>query len=216
MRYIFGDCRLDTSSREFARAGAAVHLSPKAFDLLRLLIEQRPRVLAKPELMDALWQDTFVVEANLPVLIGELRTALGEKPSGGGSIKTHHGIGYSFVADVRESRSRAGQATAGTQRVILAIENRRITLGAGRNEVGREEECDVFLNDASVSRHHARISVETAAVNVEDLDSKNGTQVNGKRISKPTPVMDGDTITFGTVEGRVRISRVLDPSTMTI
>ena len=215
MRYTFGECRLDTSSREFARAGAAVHLSPKAFDLLRLLIEQRPRVLAKPELMDALWQDTFVVEANLPVLIGELRSALGEKSSGG-SIKTHHGIGYSFAAEVRESRSRTGQATAGTQRVILAIENRRIALGAGRNEVGREEECDVFLNDASVSRHHARISVETAAVIVADLDSKNGTQVNGKRISKPTAVSDGDAITFGNVEGRVKISRILNPSTMTI
>jgi len=216
MRYTFGECRLDTSSREFARAGAEVHLSPKAFDLLRLLIEQRPRVLAKPELMDALWHDTFVVEANLPVLIGELRTALGEKSSGSGSIKTHHGIGYSFVADVRESRSRTGQAPASSQRVILAIEKRRIALGAGRNEVGREEACDVFLNDASVSRHHARINVEMAAVIVEDLDSKNGTQVNGKRISKATAVKDGDAITFGNVEGRVRISRIANPSTMTI
>ena len=214
MRYTFGECRLDTASRELARAGVAIHLSPKAFDLLRLLIEHRPRVLPKRELMDALWQDTFVVEANLPVLIGELRTALGEKSSGG-SIKTHHGIGYSFVADVRESRSRAAHAT-GSQRVILTIEERRITLGAGHNTVGRDQECDVCLNDTSVSRHHARISVDAGMVIVEDLDSKNGTQINGERISKPAPAADGDTITFGNVEGRLRISRIADPSTMTI
>ena len=79
MRFSFGNCQLDTASREFVRRGEAVHLSPKAFDLLRLLIEQRPRVVSKAELMQALWPDTFVVEGNLPVLVAEVREALGDR-----------------------------------------------------------------------------------------------------------------------------------------
>jgi DNA-binding winged helix-turn-helix (wHTH) protein len=214
MRYSFGECRLDTASRELTRNGVAVHLSPKAYELLRLLIEHRPAVMTKPQLMDELWPGAFVVEASLPVVIGELRAALGEKSARGGAIKTHHGVGYSFAAEVRERRSRLPRVTGRRRQVVLEVDNRHIELGTGANQVGREAKCDVFLNDASVSRRHACLTVAGAAVTVEDLESKNGTQVNGKRIAARTPVANGDTITFGTVETTIAISR--DPSTLTI
>src|SRR5437870_5496759 len=103
MRYTFGHCRLDVASRELTLRKNAVHLSPKAFELLCLLIEHRPRVLTKAELMTALWPQTFVVEANLPVIVGELRSALGDRSASSSAIKTHHGVGYSFAAEARES-----------------------------------------------------------------------------------------------------------------
>ena len=78
MRYAFGRCQLDTESRDVALDGASMHLSPKAFELLRLLIEGRPRVVPKAELMQRLWPDSFVEEANLPVLIAEVRAAIGD------------------------------------------------------------------------------------------------------------------------------------------
>ena len=207
MRYAFADCRLNTTIREFSRNGVAIHLSPKAYELLSLLIERRPAVLTKQQLMDRLWPGTFVVEANLPVLIGELRTAFGDKSPRDGVIKTHHGVGYSFVADVRERRPRDPRAIVSSHRVVLTLEGRRVRLRNGANQVGRDETCEVFLDDVSVSRKHAELHVDGTAVTVEDQYSKNGTQVNGKRIKERTPVANGDTITFGNVITTIVIAR---------
>lgn len=216
MKYTFADCKLDTDTREFSRHGAEVHLSPKAYDLLHLLIEQRPRVMAKQDLMNELWPDTFVVEANLHVLVGELRAALGDKSSKARSIKTHHGIGYSFVADVQERRSRPPLVSRARARIIVLAGAKRIALGNGAHHVGRDQECEVVLNDTSVSRRHARLAVKGPSVIVEDLGSKNGTHVNGKRITKPTAIESGDEITFGSVKTSIEYSRGPAPSTLTI
>lgn len=216
MRYAFGRCRLDTSSRDLARDGESVHLSPKAFELLRLLIDARPSVLTKAQLMARLWPDAFVVEANLPVLVGEVRSALGDPAAASSSIKTHHGVGYSFVSDVRETRSNGDLAPPDGPVAVLRLGSRNIVLGTGANSVGRDANCDVFINDASVSRAHARIIVEGAAARVEDLQSKNGTAVQGTRVLAPTPLADGDEVRFGSVTARFVIDRRDDPTTLTL
>ncbi len=214
MRYSFADCQLDTTSREFSRNGQDVHLSPKAYDLLLLLLEQRPRVLNKQELMNGLWPGTFVVEANLPVLIGELRDALGEKTRGG-VIKTHHGIGYSFAAEVEELPAGRAARPISRDRIFLVVEGERQRLATGEYPVGREPDCEVFLNHPDVSRRHARLTVEAGTVTVEDLESKNGTCLNGKRIKQAKRLVNGDTLTFGTVETTIEIWDPT-PSTVTI
>src|SRR5262245_7697584 len=135
MRYAFGACRLDTISRELTREGQAVHLTPKVFELLKLLIDERPRVLAKTELMERLWPDAFVVEANLPVLVGDLRTALGDHSGVSNIIKTHHGVGYSFAADVRELTAGAAAVEQSGPRSHLRFGVRRVALGQGPNTV---------------------------------------------------------------------------------
>ena len=215
MRYVFGHCRLDTSSRDLTRDGVAVHLSPKAFELLRLLIEARPRVLSKAELMEQLWPDAFVVEANLPVLIGEVRTAVGDHASDAIVIKTHHGVGYSFVADVRELRPDVDISDPGPV-FVLRVGSRRIVLGPGITTVGRDHEGDVYLNDPSVSRVHARILVENGEAKVEDLKSKNGTCVQSEPISGPKVLADGDEIEFGSVKVWFIVERPDDPTTLTM
>jgi DNA-binding winged helix-turn-helix (wHTH) protein len=212
MRYAFGDCRLDTISRDLTRNGQPVHLTPKAFDLLKLLIEARPRVITKNELMERLWPDAFVVEANVPVLVGDLRTAIGEH----GAIKTHHGVGYSFTAVVRELTVGAATAEDSGARIVLQVGSRRVTLGPGTNTVGRDTGADVFLNDASVSRHHARMTVDGVMVHVEDLDSKNGTWVDEVRINRSTPVSHGEIVIFGSVETVLLIESGDDPTTQTL
>jgi len=212
MRYTFADCQLDTTSREFLRNGQAIHLSPKAYDLLLLLIEHRPRVMNKQELMNGLWPGTFVVEANLPVLIGELRDAFGGKTRVG-AIKTHHGIGYSFAADVDEQRARPPARGVSRERTFLVVDGVRTKLVVGIHQVGREPDSEVFLNHPDVSRRHARITVDFGSATVEDLSSKNGTCVNGKRLTKPQRLVNGDTITFGTVDTTIEI---WDPSPSTV
>jgi DNA-binding winged helix-turn-helix (wHTH) protein len=215
MRYVFGRCRLDTSSRDLTRDGVAVHLSPKAFELLRLLIEARPRVMTKAELMEQLWPDAFVVEANLPVLVGEVRSAIGDQASVAGLLKTHHGVGYSFVADVREARPDV-DVTAPGPVLVLRVGSRRIVLGPGITTVGRDHDGDVYLNDPSVSRVHARIVVEDGVATVEDLKSKNGTSVQSVPIDKATVLNDGDEIEFGSVKVWFIVERPDDPTTLTL
>jgi DNA-binding winged helix-turn-helix (wHTH) protein len=215
MRYTFGDCRFDVPSRELTVKGEHVHLSPKAFDLLRILIEKRPTVVSKQELMTALWPNTFVVEANLPVIVGEIRAGLGDRSALTSVIKTHHGIGYSFVADARELPTAVEHRAADVHWTLM-VGKRRFPLGNGANRVGRDVENDVALPDASVSRSHARILVSDQHVVVEDLNSKNGTTVNGRRVEGTCAVRDGDEIEFGTIQTRLVFSPPRDLSTLTL
>jgi hypothetical protein len=181
MRYVFGRCHLDTVSR---------HLSPKAFKLLRLLIEDRPRVISKAELMQRLWPDSFVEEANLPVLVGEVRAALGDAGAGH-IIKTHHRVGYGFAVEVRETRSHRDRPQSGPQWFLVLPDGRRVALGSGVTIVGRDGDADVRINDRSVSGRHARIVGDGDTAAVEDLESKNGTWVEGVRVSQQVRLAEG-------------------------
>jgi len=212
MRYDFGRCHLDTMSREVTLDGNVGHLSPKAFELLRLLIEDRPRVIPKAELMQRLWPDSFVEEANLPVLIAEARAAIGDAGVGH-IIKTHHRVGYGFAAEVSETRSHRERPRSGAQIFLALPDGRRVALGSGVTIVGRDGEADVRINDPSVSRRHARIVVEGSQVRVEDLESKNGTRVGGVPLSRPTRVEPGDIVMFGAVEARFETQPLDDTAT---
>ena len=78
MRFSFEGCVFDTQARELVRAGKPVSISPKAFGLLEVLVQRRPGAVSKDELHKFLWPDTFVSDANLPNLVAELRSALGD------------------------------------------------------------------------------------------------------------------------------------------
>ena len=88
-------------------------------------------------------------------------------------------------------------------------------LGAGVNTVGRDAGSSICINDASVSRHHARITVADGVATLEDLKSKNGTQVMGQAITGPTALRDGDEIEFGHVKGWYIVDASEDPPTTT-
>jgi TolB-like protein len=100
VRVHFGDWKLDSETRELRRGATPVHLSPKAFRLLEVLIEQRPAALSKERLFEMVWPDTFVAESNLASLIKEIRTALQDDARQSTLIRTVFGYGYAFAADV--------------------------------------------------------------------------------------------------------------------
>ncbi len=214
MRYEFEQCLIDTAAREVILDGAGREVTPKAFDLLCLLLEARPRVVAKAELMQALWPDTFVQEANLPVLIRELRLAIGDVDAS--RIKTHHRVGYAFTGDVREVRSAGGRRYAVPYTCFLALPDRQVELAEGANTVGRLSDCDVHVNDPSVSRRHARIVVGDGIARLEDLESKNGTKIAGKPVVGVTPLSAGDVVTFGVIDTRFLIKDHSQSATKTV
>src|SRR5688500_18218563 len=102
MHVRFGEFTLDTDSRRLRQRDDERHLSRKGFEFLRLLIENRPRVLSKVELFERLWPSTFVSDATLTSLVAEVRAALGERASSGRVIRTVHRFGYAFNGTAME------------------------------------------------------------------------------------------------------------------
>ena len=100
--YEFDSYRLDPAGRLLLRHGERITIAPKAFDMLAALIESCGRVLGKEELMQLIWPDTFVEQANLAVTISLARKALGTRPEGGQYIETMPRRGYRFAAPVKE------------------------------------------------------------------------------------------------------------------
>ena len=108
----FGPFILDAGERRLLRDGTPVPLSPKAFEMLLVLVERGGRLVGKEELLRAVWPDSFVEEANLNHHVWALRKALGEGSNGSRYIETVPRHGYRFAAGVREV------ADAGEQLVV--------------------------------------------------------------------------------------------------
>jgi DNA-binding winged helix-turn-helix (wHTH) protein len=197
MRIRFGDCVLDSETRQFFVRGEPVHLSSKAFQLLELLLERRPKALSKGQIHDCLWPGTFVSDGRLASLLVEVRSATGDSARKSRFVRTVHGFGYAFSGTAEELRG--SPAIAGSRKPIYRLiwGNREIALGPGENLLGREEEAAVWIDDALVSRRHARIVIDETGAVLEDLDSMNGTYLGGKRIKTRRKLADEDELKIG-------------------
>ena len=188
----FAEFDLDPEARLLRRGGEDLHLGPKAFDLLALLIDRRPRVLTKAQLMEALWPRTSVTEANVTNLVGELRTVLGDDPKQPRFVRTAFGVGYAFAGQV-QGEVRPKPAQAGPRLLTPGLE---LLLAEGENVLGRDEAL-TRVDLPGVSRHHARLVIQDGVATVEDLGSKNGTFVNGSDAVGIAPLTDGDKVALG-------------------
>jgi len=198
MRASFGDFVLDIDRRELTRRGKAVRLAPKAFQLLQVLFEARPKAVSQQDLYDQLWPDTFVEKSNLHNLIYQVREALADDDQT--IIRTVYGFGFAFAG--------AGSGV----RWQLIVAGHDIDLHEGENIVGRDQDVSVQIEARSISRRHARLVVSSDRVTLEDLGSKNGTTIGDRRIGSVIEVRDGDRIVFGSVPATLRAVR---PATST-
>jgi DNA-binding winged helix-turn-helix (wHTH) protein len=197
MRVAFGRFTFDSETREVLDAGQRVHLSPKAFDLLRLLLDRRPTVVSKREIHDQVWPDTFVSEASLSVVIAEIRQVLGDDSRQSGFIRTVHRVGYAFSGPAQALADRRPSGTSEQPLCWLVRNDRVVPLALGENVAGRDPRCAVWVEASGVSRRHARLDVGAEATTIVDLDSSNGTFVGGVRLSEPRRLVDGDVIELG-------------------
>jgi DNA-binding winged helix-turn-helix (wHTH) protein len=206
MRLSFGDCVFDSDSRELARDGRVLAISPKAYTLLELLIESRPRALSKAEISTRLWPGIHVTDANLPNLVVELRAALGDDARKPRVIRTVARYGYAFIA--RAAAARAKEPAEDRAPVIayrLVWGRREIDLAPGDNVIGRDHDCVVWIDDESVSRRHARISIADGVASIEDLGSKNGTFVEGRKIRSEARLANRDSFRIGPATMTLRV-----------
>jgi DNA-binding winged helix-turn-helix (wHTH) protein len=195
VRILFGDFGLDRGSRRLLRGNEEVHLGPKAFDFLDLLLRERPRAISKAQLRDALWPRTFVAESNLTSLLAELRSALADDARHPRFIRTVRGFGYCFCGDATD----ATEGTEGARRAHLRLiyQGREVALRSGENILGRCDDAVAWIDSPAVSRRHARILVSGGSATLEDLGSRNGTYLRGEKIAAPSPLADGDEIRVG-------------------
>ena len=205
MRVRFSPYVLDLDSRQLLRGDDVVHLSPKAFDLLSILVSNRPKALSKSDLQERLWPGTFVVEKNLANLVSEIRDAIGDDPSKPRFIRTVHRFGYAFRDMVSTEEAGRSARCGGDVSFRLKWVNGLVTLDEGVHVIGRDPDAEVFLNSAGVSRRHARITISAGRLTIEDLGSKNGTFVGDQRLEGLRSVGDGDIIGIGSVKLTLRI-----------
>lgn len=127
--FAFGPFVLDRDRRLLAREGRAVSVTPKAFDLLVILVERGGAAVSKDELMATLWPDTAVEESNLAFQVSTLRKALGAE--GARCIATLPGRGYQFVAPLQ----RVVGGVVATEAIVEDEERTTITVTESRRPV---------------------------------------------------------------------------------
>ena len=195
MQISFGECRLDLDSRQLFRDGVEARLTPKAFELLTLLVQNRPKALAKAELSERIWKGTFVTEDGLPRLVNEVRNAIGDTAREPRWLRTVHGFGYAFAGDADAEAGTARPFGLGEYAITWA--SRQFRLGEGVHVIGRDPAAAVCLDSTVISRRHAQIVIGAGQARIEDLGSKNGTYVGDVRVAAPLPLRDGDHIRVG-------------------
>ena len=194
---------VDVGARLVRREGIDIHLAPKAFDLLLILVRNQPNAVPHEQLHAALWPGVHVSETSLAALVTQLRKALGDTSDNGRVIRTLHRVGYAFIGEA----SLAAYAPAAPPLMCRLIWRREsFGLPAGESVIGRDRGCAVHIDADSVSRHHARLHVTERGASIADLGSKNGTWVDGERIHGSVPLTDRTSFRLGSETVRLEFT----------
>jgi DNA-binding winged helix-turn-helix (wHTH) protein len=191
----FGIFEADLVTGELRRKGVKVALQEQPFQVLALLLERPGGLITRDALRRRIWPDAVFVdfEHGLNKAVSKLRRALADSASTSRFVETLPRRGYRFVAPV-EGRALARSAGA---RFRVVSEGRAVALPDGETVIGRDPDVRLSVDASSVSRRHARIVVSESGAVIEDLDSKNGTFVNGQRVTVPRTLQDKDEIRVG-------------------
>lgn len=200
-----GGVTIDLERRELRCGGSAVHLSPKAFELLTHLVRHQPKALSKRELQEHLWPNTFVVEKNLSNLVSEIRSALRDDPIQPRFVRTVRRFGYAFQQPPNETSPAVTPDR--NVRFRLMWQHGRAGLSEGEHVLGRDPDLALFFDSPSVSRRHALLRIDGHDATIEDLGSKNGTFIRDRRIDSAVRLVDRDVVRIGSIEVTFRVLR---------
>jgi FHA domain len=202
MRVTCGDFTIDHDRRQISLAGEDVRLSPKAYAFLQYLVERRPAAVSRKEIYDMLWPKVFVSDSNLATILAEIRRALHDDAKEPRYVRTVFGFGYAFVADGGGPDGKPACCRLVGDDIDLVLPQGDTILGRGMEQLNRH---------GVVSREHALLTIAPDTATIEDLGSKNGTFVGGRRVRAATAIVDGDVVTLGKL--RLIFRRLANPST---
>jgi DNA-binding winged helix-turn-helix (wHTH) protein/TolB-like protein len=157
--YEFSRFRFDPQNHLLESEGTPISLTPKAFEILLVLVENGSRLTTKEELMRKVWPDSFVEEANLTVNISALRKQLGETPNGQQYIETVPKKGYRFAVPV--SHSEADNQTANGRSVVPSGKTSREILVRGED---RRASTEVPVGKTRGARNWLRLGIAAVAL----------------------------------------------------
>ena len=180
-------------------------------DVLVLLATRPGHVFARADIIDAVWAKKFIGESALSRAVALLREALGDDAQKPRFIETIPKRGYRLLEDVvpvtedavnrssqEEKRAAASGRHARSEGLCSLLWGQmRVALADGEHLLGRDADAVLRLPSGRVSRRHARIAVSGAHAVIEDLGSRNGTFVRGRRVNGATELADGDEICLG-------------------
>lgn len=189
--YEFGPFSIDPEERHLLRDGQPVRLTPKAFETLLVLVENRGRIIEKEELMKRVWPDAFVEEGGLTRNISTLRKAL-DKNTSQQYIQTIPRRGYRFMARVKKRI----QTSPYLKWLDSQGQEEMVSLTVDELVIGRKSDADIVLVNPYVSRHHAKFVKSDSGYRIIDLESSHGTYLNGIRIAEHE-LQSGDRIALG-------------------
>lgn len=179
--------------------------------MLLLLLENRPNAVSKEQIYARVWPNTFVAESSLQSLIHEIRQAIDDRDARRSSIRTVHGIGYSFCGEVLVGDPPSSDARLEHPAAWLIGESLRVALHAGENIVGRGIDDVIEIEAPTMSRRHARIIIGES-ISLEDLGSRNGTWLKDERVTAPRVLADGDVVKLGSATFTFRLARHPKPT----
>ncbi|MEM9711719.1 MAG: winged helix-turn-helix domain-containing protein [Actinomycetota bacterium] len=146
MRYRFGSHVVDDERLELLDGDEVIAIEPQAFAVLGHLLRERHRVVPKHELLDEVWGDQFVSESALTTRIKQIRRAVGDSGSAQAVIRTSHGTGYRFVAEVDELTDGDPTRRSGVD------EPTTVNRPRPRSVPGRSTEIDRIVGRAGAGR----------------------------------------------------------------
>jgi DNA-binding winged helix-turn-helix (wHTH) protein len=212
----FGEFELDVAAYALWRAGERIKLEKIPMELLILLVGRAGTLADRRTIQASLWgSDVFVEhDSATNTAIRKIRQALGDDAEKPRFIETVVGKGYRFIAPVERHRSESdvrgnnefevAPVSPGRQRrsfphYCVTRGRQEFVLDRGENLLGRDPDAHVYIDHPSVSRHHAQISIQSDRAILEDLKSRNGTFLEGRRIEAPTEIRHGAIIGLGPI-----------------
>jgi DNA-binding winged helix-turn-helix (wHTH) protein len=205
-----GEWLVQPSLNRLVLGQECVQIRPRLMDVLSFLADHHGEVVSKDEIIPAVWTRQYLAESVLSRSVAELRRILGDDARRPQFIETITKRGYRLIASVEligapastvvaPERSEAPRKSSplSTHTCGLCWGEQEIPLEEGENVIGRTGDAVVRISSTRVSRRHARIVVTGGRAVLEDLGSKNGTYLRGRKVHRPVELSDGDEICFG-------------------
>jgi DNA-binding winged helix-turn-helix (wHTH) protein len=198
----FGEFHLDIAAYALSRAGKRIKLEKIPMELLILLVGSAGTLVDRRTIQAALWgPDVFVEhDSATNTAVRKIRQALDDDADQPRFVETVVGKGYRFIAPIEGRTERRPVPT-----YCVTRGKQEFMLGGGENLLGRDPDARVYIDHPSVSRRHAQISIQPHRATLEDLESRNGTFLSGRRIDSPTEIHHGAIIGLGPITVRFRM-----------
>jgi DNA-binding winged helix-turn-helix (wHTH) protein len=195
----FAEFELDLAAYSLRHRGESVKLERIPMEVLILLVERAGTLVHRSAIQTQLWGAEVFVEhdAAINTAIRKIRHALADDAARPQFVETVVGKGYKFIAPLERITGLVQRPLLTRYSVIVG--KQEFVLNSGETLLGRDPAVDVCVDHPSVSRRHARISIDSDGAILQDYGSRNGTFLNGRRVDGVAKIHHNDVIGLGPI-----------------